>query len=501
MSNFVGFASSASATVSVPAHANGDVLVAIAFRANNTAPSTPAGWTSLDGWGASSLGGRAIWRVSDGTVSTVTATNAECIGVWVFTSPDTTQIGAKLVEGATSRTIVRIPPLTLQDSDGSSWRVMAGVAVGSGLTLTEPGAQTVRATGDAGTMRFVYADEANVTTSPQRDFAISPGGTYLQSAYNIEVRLVPVAPPTPVADSLIFSTQPQNTVVGSTMAAFTVSAVDSTQSDAVDTDNTDNVTLLDPDSNYTGTKTKAAVAGVATFDDIVPLKILSATTLTADHATFADEVSAAFNITAPSGGGAPTFTEADMQYDLRARSATSQIGEVLILDDTGAPETGLVHNTSGLTCFASTDGGTAASVTLVDMTLGTYASGGFKQIDATNRPGWYAFGYPTLPTSGNRRAFTFKGTGLRPSTVIVDLGGADPREAPETSSEIADTLLGRSIAGGADGGRTVESALASLRNRVVISGGTMTVYDVDDTTPLWTGAITGTPAITESNPA
>jgi hypothetical protein len=73
-----------------------------------------------------------------------------------------------------------------------------------------------------------------------------------------------------------------------------------------------------------------------------------------------------------------------MQYDLRARSATSQIGEVLILDDTGAPETGLVHNSSGLTCFASTDGGTAASVSLVDMTLGTYASGGFKQIDATN---------------------------------------------------------------------------------------------------------------------
>jgi len=70
-----------------------------------------------------------------------------------------------------------------------------------------------------------------------------------------------------------------------------------------------------------------------------------------------------------------------------------------------------------------------------------------------------------------------------------------------TAVQTADALLGRSIAGGADGGRTVESALASLRNRVVISGGTLTVYDVDDTTPLWTGAITGTPAVTESNPA
>lgn len=59
-----------------------------------------------------------------------------------------------------------------------------------------------------------------------------------------------------------------------------------------------------------------------------------------------------------------------------------------------------------------------------------------------------------------------------------------------TSADIADKVLGRSIAGGADGGRTVKSALAALRNKVTISGGTMTVYDTDDSTSLWSAAVT-----------
>lgn len=67
----------------------------------------------------------------------------------------------------------------------------------------------------------------------------------------------------------------------------------------------------------------------------------------------------------------------------------------------------------------------------------------------------------------------------------------------------ADKLLGRSIIGGADGGRMVKDALKSLRNRTAISGGTLTVYEADDTTPAWTAAVTtaaGNP-LTEIDPA
>lgn len=62
--------------------------------------------------------------------------------------------------------------------------------------------------------------------------------------------------------------------------------------------------------------------------------------------------------------------------------------------------------------------------------------------------------------------------------------GADERAA------VADKILSRRISGGADGGRTVSQSLAAVRNKVafdVPAVGQFTVYDVDDTTPLYTG--------------
>lgn len=54
----------------------------------------------------------------------------------------------------------------------------------------------------------------------------------------------------------------------------------------------------------------------------------------------------------------------------------------------------------------------------------------------------------------------------------------------------ADKLLGRTRAGGADGGRTVAECLAFGRNKWAVAGGVLTVYDDDDLTPLWTAAVT-----------
>lgn len=104
------------------------------------------------------------------------------------------------------------------------------------------------------------------------------------------------------ADSLLYGTQPANTNVGSTMAPFTVRAVDSTASNAVDTSFTGNITLTPVGGSYTGTLTRAAVAGEATFNDIVPQTIGSSFEFEADASTFDTETSASFNITVPSGG-------------------------------------------------------------------------------------------------------------------------------------------------------------------------------------------------------
>jgi len=69
--------------------------------------------------------------------------------------------------------------------------------------------------------------------------------------------------------------------------------------------------------------------------------------------------------------------------------------------------------------------------------------------------------------------------------------------------DVADKLLGRNIAGGSDGGRTVQDALRPLRNRTRINGGTLFVYAEDDTTVIWSGPVTTAPGdpIVEINPA
>lgn len=61
--------------------------------------------------------------------------------------------------------------------------------------------------------------------------------------------------------------------------------------------------------------------------------------------------------------------------------------------------------------------------------------------------------------------------------------------ATDAGQEIADRLLVRSIAGGADSGRTVGEAFAAIRNRVAIDGSAGTVYKADDSTSFWTFSV------------
>lgn len=62
--------------------------------------------------------------------------------------------------------------------------------------------------------------------------------------------------------------------------------------------------------------------------------------------------------------------------------------------------------------------------------------------------------------------------------------------ATDAGQEIADRLLNRNIGTGSDAGRTVQDALRLLRNRTEIASGTLTVYEEDDTTSAWDGAVT-----------
>lgn len=90
-----------------------------------------------------------------------------------------------------------------------------------------------------------------------------------------------------------------------------------------------------------------------------------------------------------------------------------------------------------------------------------------------------------------------------PQPAALDAGAAAIVAA--VLAGVGDAVLARSLAGGADGGRSVRDALRSLRNRVTVNKdtGAVTIYAEDDTTPAWSATATfeSRNAVSDINPA
>jgi len=123
--------------------------------------------------------------------------------------------------------------------------------------------------------------------------------------------------------------------------------------------------------------------------------------------------------------------------------ATSEIWQIWIADSsstTGAGLTGLVFNTASLTAYYHKDlDTTATAITLVTMTVGTFTSSGFKEIDATNMPGWYQFCPPNAAIStGKSCGFLLKGaTNMAQLPIEVQLTATDPDSATAFMTSVA----------------------------------------------------------------
>ena len=138
-----------------------------------------------------------------------------------------------------------------------------------------------------------------------------------------------------------------------------------------------------------------------------------------------------FNLTAPSGG-TTLITGNDMvNTETFARGAASKIVTVKILDTAGAPKTGLAYNTGSFTCYKQVGASaTPTPVTLANMTLGTYTSNGFKEIDATNLPGMYQYCPATLDASADYEVHNFRLSGtILDTPFTIKLTAGDPRAA------------------------------------------------------------------------
>lgn len=141
---------------------------------------------------------------------------------------------------------------------------------------------------------------------------------------------------------------------------------------------------------------------------------------------------------------------------------TSQILQIFIQDSsslTGAGLTGLTNASSGLVAYYHKDlDTTATAIALVTMTVGTFTSSGFKEIDASNMPGWYQFCPPdTAFSTGKHVAFHLKGaTNMAPLPIEVQMVSYDPYDTvrlgltalPNAAAEAAGGLYTRGTGAG-----------------------------------------------------
>jgi hypothetical protein len=174
----------------------------------------------------------------------------------------------------------------------------------------------------------------------------------------------------------------------------------------------------------------------------------------------------------------------------RQVGTTSQVTLLQIYDGsstTGAGLTGLAFNTASLTCYYKRSNGTASvAVTLANITtLGTFVSGGFKEVDATNQPGLYEFHPPNaaLASGADSVAFTLKGaTNMAPCTLLIELTATSNQDA---------TAGGISRLDG-----TITSRMATYTQPTGFLAATFPTGTIANTTNITAGTITTTTNLT-----
>jgi hypothetical protein len=99
---------------------------------------------------------------------------------------------------------------------------------------------------------------------------------------------------------------------------------------------------------------------------------------------------------------------------------------------TGNPIPGLVYNSSGLAAAFIREGdSTATAISLVAGTVGTWSSGGFKEVDSVKFPGTYELGAPNAALTGANSVYLeINGySGMLPVPFEIQLDATDNQDA------------------------------------------------------------------------
>lgn len=172
-----------------------------------------------------------------------------------------------------------------------------------------------------------------------------------------------------------------------------------------------------------------------------------------------------------------------MKLSIKA-GKTSQTINVFVADSsstTGAGLTGLAYNSAGLTAYYCRPQAAAASITLATLAAVTssWSSGGFKEIDSTNMPGWYRFDIPNavIAAGVDSVAIHLKGaTNMAPLPIEIELVAYDPQDTvrlgltalPNAAAEAAGGLYTR----GSGAGQIAQDANGRISTNVVALLGT-----------------------------
>jgi hypothetical protein len=201
---------------------------------------------------------------------------------------------------------------------------------------------------------------------------------------------------------------------------------------------------------------------------------------------YASGVAGAYSQTSPAGTSFYYPTERNAATITIAHGSTSQSIELYL----GA--TGLTASTLGLSARYSRTRTTSINIPLIARTISqAWTAGGFAEVDAVNMPGIYRFDIPNdaLNSGADDVTIFVRGaSGTNGAVVTIKL--------QSVVSDILSADLGSGTNAGTLNERTVRSALRSLRNKVSVGSGTMTVYKENDADTAWTGSLSNTSDVT-----
>lgn len=120
----------------------------------------------------------------------------------------------------------------------------------------------------------------------------------------------------------------------------------------------------------------------------------------------------------------------------RKVGTVSLVVEVFVKDSsltTDEGKTGIAYNAAGLVAYYKRNSGTASvAITLATITtFGTFASGGFKEVDATNMPGVYEFHIPNAALASGADSVTILIQGasnMAPVRIDIELTAWDNQD-------------------------------------------------------------------------